>query len=327
MKGFKTEISFNNKQLTMALQHCGTARHAWNWAVAYCNDISEKRGKLPSVIDLHKLLVSEVKPNNKWYYLSSKYAPQQKMRDLQAAWTKFFTQYKKGEIEAKKKKYISNAKEKGIPINYDVINKIGKPKFKKKNSRSDSFYLEGSIQIDGCRIKTPKFGWITTKEILPICNPKNVVISRIANKWYISFKKDLIPISTLKDKDFIGVDLGIKTLATLSDGVKFDNPKAYKRYKRRLRIAQRKCSKKFIKDAKKQSANYRKAALSVSIIHAKIARIRKDNIHKVTTYLSKNHANIVIEDLNVSNMSKNRNLASAILDGGFYEFRRQLTYK
>lgn len=86
-------------------------------------------------------------------------------------------------------------------------------------------------------------------------------------------------------------------------------------------------SKKFVKDAKKQSNNYKKAVAKVAKIHQKVANVRKDSIHKLTTYLSKNHTEIVIEDLNVSGMSKNRKLASAILDGGFFEFRRQLEYK
>jgi len=100
----------------------------------------------------------------------------------------------------------------------------------------------------------------------------------------------------------------------------------YKKYKRKLKIEQRKLSKKFQK-GKPQSNNYKKQLEKVSKLHYKIACIRQDALHKLTTYLAKNHSQVVIEDLNVSGMSKNRKLASAILDGGFYEFRRQLEYK
>ena len=147
MRGFKTEINFNNKEKTMAKQHCGVGRHAWNWGLAICKEISESRGKLPSAIDLHKRLVAEVKPENLWYYNSSKCTPQQKLRDLITAYTNYFRDLKNGKIQDRKNKYIAARKRKGLPVNYDKVNDIGKPKFKKKCSESDCFYLEGKIQI------------------------------------------------------------------------------------------------------------------------------------------------------------------------------------
>ena len=115
-------------------------------------------------------------------------------------------------------------------------------------------------------------------------------------------------------------------MATLSDGMSFENRKPFRMYKRKLKLAQRQVSKKYIK-GKEQSKNYNKASLKVAKLHYKISNIRKDAIHKLTTYLTKNHSQIVIEDLNVKGMSKNRKLSSATLDCGFYEFRRQLEYK
>ena len=126
--------------------------------------------------------------------------------------------------------------------------------------------------------------------------------------------------------------LGIKTLATLSNGEVFENKRPYKKLKRKLKIAQRKVSRKFKRcdasqGAKKQSNNYQRAKRKVADIHYKISCIRKDALHKLTSYLAKNHSEIVIEDLNVKGMSKNHKLASAILDGGFHEFKRQIEYK
>ncbi|MEN9611867.1 MAG: hypothetical protein RLZZ628_2681 [Bacteroidota bacterium] len=130
-------------------------------------------------------------------------------------------------------------------------------------------------------------------------------------------------------KPIIGVDLGIKTLATLSDGRTVANLRPYRQQKRKLRLAQRQASKKYIpgKRNQNQSKNYQKAQAKVAKIHYKIANLRKDALHQVTTKLAQNHSEVVIEDLNLKGMSRNHKLASAILDGGFYEFRRQLTYK
>jgi len=195
-----------------------------------------------------------------------------------------------------------------------VLHDIGKPKFKKKGKR-DSFYLEGSVSLAGNKIKLPRIGWVRCSELLPDIEVKNVTISRTANEWFVSFKVPYLPAITKKKINVVGVDLGIKTLATLSTGEIFENLKPFKKYKRKLKLAQRRVSKKFDKTKKVQSNNYHKAATRVAKIHQQIANSRKDAMHKLTTYLSKNHAEIVIEDLNVK------------ADGAFYEFRRQLEYK
>jgi putative transposase len=334
MKSIKIRLELNDKQKSYALQHCGVARHAWNWGLGLCKAIDiqnntlpkEEKIKYPSAIDLHKLLVKDVKSVHAWYYESSKCSPQEALRNLSKAYSTFFLALKNGTIEKKKASYIKQQKSKGQPVNYDFLKDIGKPKFKKKGQK-DNFYLEGAIQTKGNKIKVPKFGWLKCSETLPQCEIKNCVISRTADEWFISFKVPFTPVLTEKKQQSVGVDLGIKTLATLSTGVVFENKRPYKAAKRKLKIAQRLMSKKFVKGAKNQSNNYKKAALKVAKIHQKVANIRKDTLHKLTSYLCKNHAEIVIEDLNVSGMSKNKKLSSAILDGGFFEFRRQCQYK
>ena len=163
----------------------------------------------------------------------------------------------------------------------------------------------------------------------------SVTISRTANKWYASFQveiPDKITNSFYKspvDKNqVIGVDLGIKVLATLSNGTKWDGSKATRQYAARLRRQQKALSRKQgSKKGETKSANYIKQQRKVARLYQRIRNTRLDNLHKLTTMLASNYSIIGIEDLNVSGMLKNQKLAKHIADGSFFELRRQLGYK
>jgi putative transposase len=308
LRAYKTELDPTCHQVEQLLQHAGCARWAYNWGLRKKIESYKATGKSPSAIDLHRELNSlkgkAVEEGGiPWMYESSKCAPQEALRNLDAAYKSFFRRCKTG------------AKKKGFP------------RFKLRKNGVGSFRLTGSIRASETHVQLPILGELRLKEhgYLPVENVKimSATVSEQAGRWFVSLQVEQeIADPELKASHVVGVDVGIKHLAVTSDGEIFDNPKALGKAQRTLRIRQKAVNRKV-----KGSANRRKAVARVAKVHHRVANIRKDAIHKMTTSIAKSASTIVVEDLNVSGMLKNHCLARALSDASLSEIHRQLAYK
>jgi len=306
-RGYKTELDLNNEQRTACLKHAGASRFTYNWGLARSVTAYRVTGKRPTAIDFHRELNKLKQTDYPWMYEVSKCAPQEALRDLDKAYRNFFRR-----VELKKQ-----GKWKG---------KLGFPTFKKKSKAIGSFRLTGSIKVFSDAVQLPRLGRLRLHEhdFIPTdAKVLSATVSEEAGRWFVSIQVEEeceSPIPTAPSA--IGVDLGIKTLATLSDGTTFSNPRALKQAQKKLRRLERQKSRR-----KKGGQNRKKTVRKLAKQHARVARIRKDAAHKLTRYLCKNHALVAIEDLHVAGMLKNHKLALAISDSNFGEISRQLAYK
>jgi putative transposase len=204
--------------------------------------------------------------------------------------------------------------------------KVGYPTFKKKGVHDGFYIANDKVQIQGKRLRIPKLGWVRMREALRFSGKlMSAAISRTADRWYVSLSVQVDPLPTPSENQagWVGVDLGIRHLATLSTPREhIDGPKPLKAALRKLRRLNRELARRV-----KFSANWHKTKRKLGRLHARIAALRMDTLHKLTTRLTQAYAAIVIEDLHVAGMMQNRKLARAISDMGWGTFRRLLTYK
>jgi len=312
LQAFKYELMPNGQQARQMRRFAGSCRFVYNKALALQKERYERGEKKLGYAGLCKLLTewrNSAEPA--WLADAPIHPLQQKLKDLERAYANFF---------AKRADF---------------------PRFKKKG-QGDSFRYPDPKQIKldqpNSRLFLPKLGWMRvrfSREVLGTV--KNITVSQSCGKWFVSIQTEREVEQAIPQGGAVGIDMGIARFATLSDGTFYAPLNSFKRHEAALRKAQQAMSRKV-----KFSNNWRKAKARIQRIHSRIGNARRDYLHKTSTAISKNHAMVCIEDLQVRNMSKSaagtadapgRNvraksgLNKSILDQGWFEFRRQLDYK
>ena len=312
LQAFKYELRPDCQQERQMRRFAGSCRFVFNKALALQKTRYERGEKKLGYAGLCKLLTEwRNGTETPWLADAPVHPLQQTLKDLERAYSNFF---------AKRADF---------------------PRFKKKG-RHDSFRYPDPKQIKldqaNSRLFLPKLGWLryrNSREVLGMV--KNITVSQSCGKWFVSIQTEREVEQPIPKGGAVGIDMGIARFATLSDGTFYAPLNSFKRHETSLRKAQQAMSRKV-----KFSNNWKKAKARVQRIHSRIGNARRDFLHKTTTTISQNHAMVCIEDLQVRNMSKSaagstekpgRNvraksgLNKAILDQGWFEFRRQLDYK
>ncbi|MDR3491815.1 MAG: transposase [Gammaproteobacteria bacterium] len=312
LQAYKFRIEPNGEQCRAMRQFAGNARKVWNLALTQQKINYESGEKFVNSFGMNTWLQVWKK---EYLFLSKSpyHTLQQVTKDLERAYKNFFEKR----------------------ADYPVI--------KKKGKAIDSFRFPDSKQfiVDQVnhRIKLPKLGWIkyrNSREILGA--PKNITLTQKLGHWYVSIQTERVVELQLhlSIKD-VGIDVGIDVFAATSSGEIIAPINSFKSHQKRLAKYQRRMSHKT-----SFSSNWKKVKYKVQKIQMKIAYVRNDFLHNISTDISKNHAMIVVEDLKVGNMSKSatgtlavpgekvkqkKGLNRSILDQGWGEFRRHLEYK
>ena len=303
-------------QERLFLSHAGAARFAFNAGLAHVKEALESGAKpewsfysLVRWWNASKDVLAVDADGVPWWAENSKEAANTGLRSLASA----LTNWSKSRRGARKGR------------------KVGFPKFKAKDRATPRFAYTTDFRLiegDPKALRLPKVGRVHCMEDVAErvggARVLRVTVSRRAGRWYaaLTVERDDKPVTKLPRGGAVGIDLGVKTLATLSDGTVIENPRPLKKTERKLKQAQKALSRKAMGSKRRA-----KARAKVARLHAHVANQRGDAMHKATTWLASTYSDISVEDLNAAGMVKNHRLAKAVSDAAFGEFRRQLDYK
>ena len=308
-QAFKFELMPNGEQTRRINQFCGCSRFVFNKALDGQKQAYEADNQAQFSYTKIANLLPQWKKVFPWLEDCYSQVLQQSLKDLDGAFKNFFQK------------------------------RAGFPKFKKKGLKERFRFPQGcKLEQHNNRLYLPKIGWVRYRNSRQVVGEiKNVTVSKKCGRFYVSIQTELEVEIPQHQGGEIGIDMGIVRFATLSNGEYFEPLNAFKTYKGKLAKLQRQ-----LKNKVKFSKNWQKLQAKIAKLHHKIANCRKDFLHKISSTISKNHAMIYVEDLQVSNMSKSAKgtveepgtnvaqksgLNRAILDQSWTEFRRQLDYK
>jgi len=313
LQAYKYELMPDGEQQRAMRRYAGACRFVFNKALALQQENHKSGEKFINYVAMAKLLTRwRNSAETPWLKDAPCHPLQHALKDLEKAYKNFFTQ------------------------------RTDFPRFKRKGSGGSFRYPDPKqIRLDQSngRICLPKLGWLLYRNNRDVLGEvRNATVSSNGSKWFVSIQtqREVAPPEH-PATSIVGIDVGITRFATLSDGSHVEPLNTFRKHQQRLARYQRAMSRKT-----KFSSNWKRAKARVQTIHTRIANVRHDFLHKTTTTISKNHAMMCIEDLQVRNMSKSaagssdspgRNvkaksgLNKSILDQGWFEFRRQLEYK
>ena len=301
IKGFRYRIYPNKEQEQQLNQMLGNARFVYNWALktrieAYQTD----KTKISAFTLMTELTKLKKQPEYDWLNLSVAQSLQQSIVNMEKAFTKFFR------------------------------DKKGFPKFKCKHKSKQvvGFPQNTKIDFEKGKVSVNKIGWLRARISREFDGKiKTATIEKTATgKFFISITVELPDVKVkqkpIKKETAVGIDTGIKTFATLSDGTEIENQKHLKSNLQRLKVLSKRVSRKV-----KGSNNRKKAVKNLAILHERIANQRLDFLHKTTTTIAKQYDTAIVENLNIAGMLKNRKLSQSIADLGLGRFYSLLEYK